>query len=120
MEKADKKKSVEKMEKLDKKKSAEVLEKMDKKRSSERLDRLDKERNKSESGDSTGDPREDDNDGSMMSRFESGRFSLRKSRPQSSSSFHEYVPDRRVPLKDRLKTQEEEMTVVSPEPGKDR
>merc|ERR1711962_1314827 len=54
-----------------------------------------------------------------MSRFDSGRFSLRKSRPQSSSSFHEYVPERRVPLKERLKTQEEEMTVVSPEPGKD-
>merc|ERR1712013_442909 len=83
MEKLDTKKSVEKLEKLDKKKSTEKLDKLDKKKSSEKLDRLDKDRKKSESGDSTGEPHEEEN--SSMSRGGSGRFSLRKGRPQNSS-----------------------------------
>merc|ERR1712013_6700 len=124
MEKLDTKKSIEKLEKLDKKKSTEKLDKLDKKKSSEKLDRLDKDRKKSESGDSTGEPHEEDD--SSMSRGESGRFSLRKGRPQnSSSSFHEYAPvERRVPLKERLKTQEtedeeSENKVTSSDTGKD-
>merc|ERR1712096_466620 len=76
-------------------------------------DTLDKDRKKSES-DSVGD----DEEGGAISRFESGRLSLVKQRPQSSSSFHEYAPpERRVPLRERLKQEEEEpVPVVPPQP----
>merc|ERR1712142_74406 len=49
---------------------------------------------------------------------EGGRLSLRK-RPPSSSSFHEYNPERRVPLKERLKAEEEEMKLNMSNVGKE-